>query len=154
MKSTLLTLLVFFSSVCYSQKNYMVVTFGDSSTRAYDLKSVEKLTFLGNPTTSAERFLVARVLRSFTLWQNYPNPFNPSTNIQFEIPSRGDVTVNVYDLAGRLVRQLDHGIRDAGIQTLQWDGRNNHNQPVATGVYFLFVRFNDAFMTKKLLLLK
>ncbi len=154
MKISLSLLLLFASAYCHAQNQFMVVTFADSSARAYELSAVRKITFLGNATTSTERAVMSTVLRSFSLWQNYPNPFNPTTTIQFEIPDRGAVAVNIYDLTGRLVRRLDHSIRSSGRSTLQWDGRNDDRQPVASGVYVLQVRFNNSLLTKKLLLVK
>lgn len=48
------------------------------------------------------------------LGQNVPNPFNPTTAIPFQLESREDVTLSIYDVKGRLVRTLLKGMRDAG----------------------------------------
>ena len=67
---------------------------------------------------------------------NAPNPFNPRTDLRFDLPRQGTVLVNVYDLRGRLVRQLDGGVRPAGAGTITWHGCNRAGEAVASGVYF------------------
>lgn len=58
------------------------------------------------------------------LWQNYPNPFAGTTSISYNVPDRSPVTLKVYDVMGRLVRELVNGTRDAGTYdvTLSGDG--------------------------------
>jgi hypothetical protein len=65
------------------------------------------------------------------LSQNYPNPFNPSTTIAFDIASATDVTLRVYDAAGREVATLFDGRLEPGSYTSEFDGSS-----VASGVYF------------------
>jgi len=66
----------------------------------------------------------------------YPNPFNPATSIAFSLPAAGHVAVHIHDAAGRLVRTLLDGTREAGPHTLVWDGRADDGRAVASGVYF------------------
>ncbi len=70
-----------------------------------------------------------------------PNPFNPETTIRFTLPSRTNVTADVYSVDGRHVRSLA-GDRpfDAGAVTLRWNGRDDRGAPAASGVYFVRVR--------------
>jgi hypothetical protein len=70
------------------------------------------------------------------LTQNYPNPFTLTTEFAVTIDQRGPVVVGVYDIAGRRVRLLNHGTREAGTHTVSWDGRNAAGADVASGVYF------------------
>ncbi len=65
-----------------------------------------------------------------------PNPFRSKTAVRFELPARGDVSLNIHDVSGRLVRALDAGSRDAGLHEVTWDGRATAGGPVAAGVYF------------------
>jgi hypothetical protein len=69
------------------------------------------------------------------LGPNHPNPFNPSTRIGFELAAPGHVTLSVYDVQGRRVRQLVDGQRPAGVQDVSWDGSNETHGSVASGVY-------------------
>ena len=66
-----------------------------------------------------------------------PNPFNPSTAIHIHVPVSGQVTLEVYDLTGRVVRRLlHHQPLPAGSHTRFWEGRDDQGRPVAAGVYF------------------
>jgi hypothetical protein len=89
-----------------------------------------------------------------TLNQNYPNPFNPSTTIPFYLPQSGATSLIVYDVRGRLVRTLIDDVLPAGPRNLEWDGRNNQGQRVASGVYLYRLTFGDFVQTKKMTLLK
>jgi len=90
-----------------------------------------------------------------TLSQNYPNPFNPSTSIEFSVRERTPVTLNVYDVGGRLVRSLVQGDRAPGeVHRVAWDGRDNAGRAVASGVYFYKLVTNSFTQTKKMVLLK
>jgi hypothetical protein len=88
------------------------------------------------------------------LSQNYPNPFNPATIIRFGLESRGDVSLRIYDPAGRLVRILVEESRDAGHYTEEWDGRDREGRRVASGMYFYSLQ-TDAFKeTRKMVLVR
>lgn len=64
-----------------------------------------------------------------------PNPFNPRTEIRFSLDAPADVRLAVYDLRGRLVRDLVQGPRTAGDHTEVWDGRDDAGREVSSGVY-------------------
>ena len=66
-----------------------------------------------------------------TLKQNYPNPFNPSTNISYELPYAANVTLKVYDIAGREVANLLSGYQNTGNHTVSFDASG-----LSSGVYF------------------
>ena len=68
----------------------------------------------------------------FALQGNYPNPFNPSTQIQFDLPSTADVTIQVIDLLGRMVLELPAQTMEAGAnQTVELNGAS-----MPSGTYF------------------
>jgi aminopeptidase N len=71
------------------------------------------------------------------LLANVPNPFNPSTEIRFELPNKTAVSVGVYDLSGRLVRNLVDETRAAGRHSVRWDGRDARGSAQASGLYFV-----------------
>jgi hypothetical protein len=83
---------------------------------------------------------VAGTPRVTRLVGNVPNPFNPTTEIRFELASRGAVGVSVYDVSGREVRRLVEGTMEAGPHSVVWDGRSDGGASVSSGVYF--VRFH------------
>jgi hypothetical protein len=92
--------------------------------------------------------------RRVALLQNTPNPFNPTTTIRFALPEESDVTLAVYDIAGRQVATLVDGSRPAGRHSVVWDGRNEAGRPVASGVYFYRLTSNGRETERKALLLK
>ncbi len=85
---------------------------------------------------------------------NHPNPFNPMTTVSFELAAAGHATVNVYDLKGRLVRNLVEGAFAAGPHSAPWDGLGNGGQPVGSGVYLVRVVSNTGAAEHKMVLLK
>ena len=91
---------------------------------------------------------------SYELMQNYPNPFNPSTSIGFSIPQSGHVTVNVYDMTGRLVSTLVNDVLNEGAHVVDWNGQDNFGDVVSAGVYIYSLESSDMVMTKKMIFLK
>jgi len=90
----------------------------------------------------------------FALMQNYPNPFNPSTTISFDIAVERRVTLNVYDVGGRLVRTLVSGTLAPRNYNVVWDGKNDGGSAVSSGVYFYRLQAGDFTSVKKLVLLR
>ncbi len=76
----------------------------------------------------------------FGLLQNYPNPFNPTTQITYSLPARGEVHLGVYDIAGQLVRTLEHNDLPSGQYTLAWNADTDTGTKVASGLYFVHLR--------------
>ena len=85
----------------------------------------------------------------FELKQNYPNPFNPSTNIEFSIIKRGIVKLSVYNVTGRLVRQLVDVELNAGTYKVSFEAAG-----ISSGAYFYELESSGSRITKKMLLLK
>lgn len=90
----------------------------------------------------------------FALGQNRPNPFNPATNVPFTIEKDGVVTLQIYDVAGRLVRTLVDRPMKAGRYTEAWDGRDERGQKAATGLYFFRLQSGGKTSIRKGILLK
>ncbi|MBN1886045.1 MAG: T9SS type A sorting domain-containing protein [Candidatus Krumholzibacteriota bacterium] len=88
------------------------------------------------------------------LAQNYPNPFNPTTRIAFELRRDGRVQLEIFDAAGRLVRQLVDEKRGAGVYDETWDGLSGAGDRVASGVYFYRLRTGAFEETRKMVLLR
>jgi hypothetical protein len=95
-----------------------------------------------------------RVPGTNSLGQNYPNPFNPTTTIGYGLASQALVTISVYDINGKLVRTLVSDTKPAGRYTVDWDGRNQAGNSVASGVYLSRMSAGSFVETKKLVLLK
>lgn len=90
----------------------------------------------------------------FTLLPNYPNPFNPLTNIIYEVPSNGNVSIRIYDSYGRSVKELLNRYHAPGRYRIPWDGTDAQSLKAASGAYFAVVRYQTKSMILKLLLLK
>jgi len=93
------------------------------------------------------------------LLQNYPNPFNPETWIPFELNQDSEVSLTIYDIAGRLVRRLDLGFQEAGAylrrdRAIYWDGKTDTGERVASGTYFYTLRTEGYVSTQKMIILK
>ncbi len=95
----------------------------------------------------------------FALSQNYPNPFNPSTTIKFNVQGSKfkvpiHTTLKIYNLLGQKVKTLVDEEKLPGNYTVQWDGKNDSGNEVASGIYFYQLKADDFSQPKKMLLLK
>lgn len=93
-------------------------------------------------------------LKHFKLYQNYPNPFNPSTEIQFELQKTGHIHLAIYNLQGQRVQSCVNGIREAGVHTLTWDGRDANGQPAPSGIYIYQLETEYSKSAKRMLLIR
>jgi len=85
----------------------------------------------------------------YYLAQNYPNPFNPSTVINYQIPSSGQVSLIMHDLNGREVSRLVNGYRSTGSYQVQFNGSQ-----LSSGLYFYTLQSGGVSLTRKLILIK
>ncbi|MBK6736163.1 MAG: T9SS type A sorting domain-containing protein [bacterium] len=91
----------------------------------------------------------------FALEQNSPNPFNPSTSIGFSLPTTAPVSLGIYDLSGKLVRNLIAGqVMGPGHLEKVWDGRNDSGRLVPTGVYFCKLTADGRVNVRRMALVK
>lgn len=91
---------------------------------------------------------------AFTLAQNYPNPFNPETTIRFSVAQAAEVKINIYNLQGQRVKTLVSGIQPAGQHQVIWNGRDNDEMPVASGMYIYELQAGQFVEARQMLLLK
>ena len=88
------------------------------------------------------------------LGQNYPNPFNPTTTIAFNMVEEGNVSIEVFNVRGQLVKTLVNEHMTVGDHTLVWEGTNDNNQKVSSGIYFYKMKSANYSSTKKMILMK
>ncbi|MBK7104548.1 MAG: right-handed parallel beta-helix repeat-containing protein [Ignavibacteriae bacterium] len=74
---------------------------------------------------------------SYALLSNYPNPFNPTTKIRYKLPFNSTVEVTIYDIMGREVKSFSDISNTSGSYELEWNGTNNYNEKVSSGIYLL-----------------
>lgn len=92
--------------------------------------------------------------QQLSLGQNTPNPFNPQTDIRFTLPSKGDVSLCIYNVQGKLIHTLVAGAMPAGPHTVTWSGRDDRGGRVASGLYFYRLRTDQGTRVRKMTLLK
>jgi hypothetical protein len=86
---------------------------------------------------------------------NYPNPFNISTTINFSIEESGFVELKIYNIKGRLVKQLINKKMEGGEYNVVWNGRNGHNCCCSSGIYLMDLILNGkSKKSSKVILLK
>jgi len=90
----------------------------------------------------------------FRLYQNYPNPFSNQTTIKYDIAEATSVKIYIYNTVGQLVKTIDQGENSIGTHTVDWDGKNDDDETLSSGVYFYQLHTKDFNKTMKMLLVK
>ena len=92
----------------------------------------------------------------FALHQNFPNPFNPDTTIKYQLAESADVTLQIYNVLGQVVRTLVAAESQVpGRYQIRWNGMDDRGVPVSSGVYFYHLSAEGKFQdVRKLMLLK
>ncbi|MDZ7342693.1 MAG: T9SS type A sorting domain-containing protein [candidate division KSB1 bacterium] len=90
----------------------------------------------------------------FALFQNYPNPFNSSTTIKYQLPVATDVKLEIYNLLGQRIRTMVDQSQQLGSYSIIWDGTDDFNQPVSSGVYLYQLKTQNIIRTNKLIMLR
>ena len=85
----------------------------------------------------------------YSLEPAYPNPFNPLTSIQFDIPLESDVNLSVYDIEGRLIKNLISKSYEAGEHTVEWNAEG-----FSSGMYLIKMETPRYHKMMKVVLLK
>ncbi len=111
----------------------------------------------GTPTPGSSNGVgvaVPESLPELRLDAPYPNPFNPAVNLSFRLPSAGRTDVAVFDVRGRRVCHLFSGDLPAGAHGMVWRGRDDSDQPVASGTYLARLIHADQTRTRRLMLVR
>ena len=108
----------------------------------------------GNPSGINTDEKTINISEYITLSQCYPNPFNQNTTIPYILHTDGNITLNIYDLRGRLVKKVVDCFQKEGDYSAEWDGSDSNSQKVQSGLYFYEVKINQYKTIKKMILLK
>ena len=108
---------------------------------------------LGEVVTGIENIPEKRPDR-FKLFQNYPNPFNSITMISFILPAKSHVKIIVYNAIGQKVKELFNGDKQSGYHRVIWNGADQNNRPVSSGVYYIKLESDNKQQIIKTLLIK
>lgn len=84
----------------------------------------------------------------FTLFQNHPNPFNPITNMSYILPEKSSISLIIHDILGREVKFITIDAVESGNHTFIWDGKNNYNEDISSGIYFYTI-FSKSLSSEK-----
>ena len=111
---------------------------------------------LQNPALVAGVLELQSTPREFALHQNFPNPFNPDTTIKYDLAESADITLQIYNVLGQVVRTLVVSeAQNAGRYQIRWNGMDDRGVPVSSGVYFYRISADGKFQNvRKLMLLK
>ncbi len=90
----------------------------------------------------------------YKLYAPYPNPFNPFTTIQYNLPEQAKVNISIYDMTGRLVKNLINGTQGAGLRSIQWNATDDNGLTAPAGVYLYRIEAGKFTDVKKMVLLK
>ncbi len=88
------------------------------------------------------------------LQPNFPNPFNPRTTITYELKQSLSVRLSVYSLDGRLVTQLEDGLRSEGQHQVNWNGLDARGMAVPSGTYFYRLQAGSVDQTRSMVLVR
>ena len=88
------------------------------------------------------------------LQQNAPNPFGSMTTIAFQLPRDQEISLQVFDTNGRVIRTLASGPHQMGGYRVNWNGTNDAGQPAPSGVYFYRLRSEEGVRSRALQLLR
>ena len=90
----------------------------------------------------------------YALSRNYPNPFNPDTQIPYQLPEAGEVSLVVYNTLGQRVRVLVRKREEAGFYRVVWDGKDARGRQVSSGIYLVRMEAGEFSEVRKMMLLK
>jgi hypothetical protein len=97
----------------------------------------------------------ASLPKRYELFQNYPNPFNPNTVIKYNLHHAGNVKLTIYNILGQKVKTLVNEHQEAGYKSIIWDGKDERQKDVASGIYFYRIEVGDEYTAvKKMVLIK
>jgi hypothetical protein len=112
--------------------------------RTLDWFGIEPVTGIADPAPVAPVTLA--------LAQNTPNPFRPTTTIGYRLDAAGPVSLRVFDVHGRVVRELVSGVQHAALHEVSWDGRDDGGRMVASGIYFYRLETGSTVETRRMVL--
>ncbi|MFC1760324.1 FlgD immunoglobulin-like domain containing protein, partial [Candidatus Neomarinimicrobiota bacterium] len=112
------------------------------------------VTYQATRSVTVEQTPLTSLVKDFTVLPAYPNPFNPITTIRYGLEDDGRVTVDIYDISGKLISTLQDKNQTQGWHSITWNGTNQHGKQVPAGLYLSRITSGNEVKTIKLMLLK
>ncbi|MBI5472052.1 MAG: glycoside hydrolase family 9 protein [Ignavibacteriae bacterium] len=116
----------------------------------YNLYAAKFVSGSGTPTSAGETESPVE----YTLKQNYPNPFNPSTTIEFVLTKSAHVNLTIFNILGQKVRTLVDREMINGTHPVHWDGKDDNQIQLPSGMYVYRMKAGDFTFTHKMVLSK
>lgn len=130
------------------------ITFRESYTEFVGDQDTTSIIYVNIPYDIIDDVAEEEVPTTFELIRNYPNPFNPTTTFVFNVVKSGSVSLKIYDILGNEVKTLVSEDMAIGNHQIIWDGTNNKNQLVTSGIYLARLQTLKSRNTIKVQLLK
>ena len=109
-----------------------------------------RITDLVNVSIENENFIPDEI----SFLPNYPNPFNPTTTISYSIPDDNLVKIRIINILGRQIKTLSNQYQTAGAHSIIWDGKNEHDKKMSSGIYFVLLEVGEERLSQKIMLAK
>ena len=152
---------VVFEGSVYASFDYSMIYTGNSFLSPDGINYYEDISYYGNLNIRSkinhgelgidDNFIVAE---SFKLFPAFPNPFNPNTVIRYLLPHKAMVSLNIFDLKGRLIRNLVDSFQEPGIKSVIWNAKDNNGRSLPTGIYFYKIQSENFLESKKVIYIK
>ena len=137
--------------LCFPLFSEMMIIETTTQTHEFDISEIENIEFTG--ITDVESLEIMNQI-NFKLNQNFPNPFNPNTKISFALKSNGEVNLEIFNLKGQKIKTLVDRSLNEGDHTINWNGTDETNRKVSSGMYFYKLTFDGQTNSKKMIMLK
>jgi len=94
------------------------------------------------------------IAEKISFFPNYPNPFNPATIISYSIPDNYQIRIRIIDIIGREIKTLSNHYQSSGKHSIIWDGKDNLNKQMSSGIYFVLLETGEKILSQKIILAK
>ena len=151
MRRIILSVLMFYCCLVFAET--MIIQ-TENSVLEFELSEIANISFSGVVSNGEMEIILSKI--PFKFLKNSPNPFNPTTIISFELTEVTEMAeVTIFNIKGQKIKS--YKIIDPAtdsIQTVIWNGRDENNKKVSSGVYFYKLQINGKQKAKKMLMLK
>jgi len=138
-----------------NQNTFTISTAGlEPATYVAVIKIITNIGQIVNIPLTLEVYSTISPYQEFHLKQNYPNPFNPFTKIEYNVPETSKVTIKIYNIKGQFIKTLINEVKEPGDHETYWDGTDDKQRKVSSGVYLYQLRAGNTQKNKKMILVK
>ncbi|MDH5599292.1 MAG: CotH kinase family protein, partial [Cyclobacteriaceae bacterium] len=103
--------------------------------------TIARMEYMDGQIEVMEPLLDYNALKAY-ITQVYPNPFNHTTTIKYALHNPGEIKIDIYNNTGQKIKTLDNEWKDIGYYEQQWDGTDESNGQISSGLYFAIITFN------------